>query len=317
MKARLWLVSAIGCAAFAGLPLVAAPPADVAAPEAPPAHYTKDRLTSERMEQLAAEPMKFVRRADLDGAAASFARIKARTSAEKGDDSLELADLLTSFGIGLYIHGLDTEDDRYRLASLPYLREAIDAYRAALGPRHPEVAVAEDSYADAVEETKAPVPPDQIEPILLDALDIRLATLGEANSETRDAVAALGDHYASRARTSGDKYSLEAEKYYRRGLAIAQRDSPDVPSRSVPEFHIDLAKLYALDALPDRSLNEAKLAEAAARDQLAPGRCLLYNVKRGQLADALEAHGHQSAAASLTGAGGVEALLACAVSSEE
>jgi len=317
MMVRWWMLPLSGWALCAGLALAVATPPDEAASEPAPTNYTKDRLTSERMAELVAAPMKLVRRGDLDGATASFAVIKARTAAEKGSNSLELADLLTSFGVGLYLYGLESEDDRYRLASLPYLREAIDAYKAALGPRHPEVAVAQDSYADAVVETKAPVPPDQIEAMLLDALAIRLATLGEANSETRDALADLGDHYASRAKAAGDRNAVEAEKYYRRGLAIAERGSSDVPSRSAQEFHIDLAKLYALDPSPERSLQEANLAEAAATGPSAPGRCLLYNLKRGQLVDALEAQGHQAAAASLSNKGGLEALLVCSEPGKE
>lgn len=312
MMMRWWMLPLSGWALCAGVAQVVAMPAEGAASEPAPTNYTKDRLTSERMQELAAPPMKLARRGDIDGATASFARVKARTAAERGGNSLELADLLTSFGIGLYLYGLESDDDRYRMASLPYLHEAIEAYKAALGPRHPEVAVAQYSYADAVQETKAPVPPGQIEAILLDALDIRVATLGEANSETRDTMAGLGDHYASRAKASGDRNALEAEKYYRRGLAVAQRGSSDVPSRSVPEFHIDLAKLYALDLSPERSLKEAKLAEAAAIGLSEPGQCLLYNVKRGQLADALEAHGHQAAAVSLSNKGGLETLLVCA-----
>ena len=149
MKLRSWMIPAIGWAAFTALLTVADLP-DGAPALAQPAGYTKDRLTSERMRELAAEPMAFARRGDIDAAIASFAGIKARTVADKGKASLEVADLLTAFGVELYIYGLDSKEDRYRLASLPYLREAIDAYKAALGPRHPEVAVAQDSYTDAV-----------------------------------------------------------------------------------------------------------------------------------------------------------------------
>jgi len=300
-------------AVFAGaaLALISCSPGD-AAQESPQASYTKDRLSDEQMEALVAAPIDLARKGDLDAAKASFDKLLRQTDSAKDKSRLAIADLLTSFGVKLYVQGLDSDDDRMRLASLAYLREAVGAYRAALGSRHPEVAVALNSYADAITETHAPVPPDEVEAIEREALDIRLAAFGEANSETRSSYASLANYLASQARSPSDRYAMEAEQLYHRNLAFAVRDGSSGPDTSVAEIYLDLARLYALDSTADRSLREAKLAEREIRRQSAgAGICVQYNAQRERLHEALKTHGHIAAANSLEREGGLEAMLEC------
>lgn len=150
--------------------------------QAPP--ETKDRLTPEAMKAMVEEPISTVHQQGLARGAQQFAHLLATTEARYGPDSVQVADLLTAFGVGLYSQGYDDDNRVESEASLKYLREAVPHYRKAFNPQHPEVAVALHSLADAEISLTGHLTPEA-EAALDEALRIRRAALGPNNPETR------------------------------------------------------------------------------------------------------------------------------------
>lgn len=145
---------------------------------------TKDRLTPEAMERLVEQPMETVREHGLAPGEAEFGRLRETAQARFGINSVEVADLLTAFGVELYKEWSATDDRALLQASRGYLQSAISGYRAAFGPDHPEVAVALHSFADVDIELHGGRSP-AAEAALGEALRIRRAALGPRNHETR------------------------------------------------------------------------------------------------------------------------------------
>jgi hypothetical protein len=147
---------------------------------------TKDRLSPDIMEDLVRAPVTLASDGKFAQARAAFER-----QLEATDDGLARADLLTSFGVELYNAHLVMAhfEDQGSLAnalaqeSLVYLHRSIAAYEKVFGRRHPLVALALHSYADALEELSKEPPPEVVE-YLKQAYQIRLETLGSNNDET-------------------------------------------------------------------------------------------------------------------------------------
>jgi len=74
---------------------------------------------------------------------------------------------------------------------LPYVERAIPAYRAAFGPRHPEVALALNSYATLLHNFHDKALDTAAEAALVEAISIRREKLGPDNPETKTAEAEL------------------------------------------------------------------------------------------------------------------------------
>lgn len=146
---------------------------------------TKDRLPPERMEQLVAGPMSLLQKSGLSAAQKDFDTLLTAAVRKHGNGSVEEADLLTSFGVELFLDDIDEDDPAVGRASVVYLKRAIPAYRAAFGARHPEVAVALNSYADALLQVEGDTARPEAESALEEAYSIRLATLGPENGETK------------------------------------------------------------------------------------------------------------------------------------
>lgn len=154
---------------------------------------TKDRLSPESMKALVAQPMDIVRKSGLTFGEKSFEALIAATIKKNGKGSVEEADLLTSFGVELYLAGLDSDDEKLRRAALIYLERAAGAARTAFGPRHPEVALALNSYADAALNFDDPALRPLAEKALAEALSIRKEKLGDDNAETASTEARLAE----------------------------------------------------------------------------------------------------------------------------
>ena len=148
---------------------------------------TKDRLSPEAMERLVARPMALLRTDGLASAQKAFAELVAEAVTKHGQASVKEADLLTSFGVALYMEGMDRNDATLERASLAYLEKATAAYRSAFGPRHPEVAVGLNSYADVALGLRDLTLQPAAESALEEALSIRTEKLGPDNEETRTA----------------------------------------------------------------------------------------------------------------------------------
>lgn len=145
---------------------------------------TNDRLSPESMNELVKAPMTLLRTGGIAKAQEAFETLVAAAVNAHGRGSVEEADLLTSFGVSLYMEGLDRDDEKLQRAALPYLQRAIPAYKAAFGPRHPEVAVALSSYADVVLNLRDKALRPAAQSAVEEALSIRTEKLGADNPET-------------------------------------------------------------------------------------------------------------------------------------
>lgn len=151
-----------------------------AARQATPVELTKDRLSPERMKGLVGTPFAIVAGGDLAGGQAAFEQQLVELGARYGNDSVAVADALSSFGVTLFSDG----DDNAKHASVVYLHRAVIVMRAAVGPQHPEVALLLNDYADVMEILDlSPTSGDSIA-ALREAHAIRLVALGPGNPET-------------------------------------------------------------------------------------------------------------------------------------
>jgi hypothetical protein len=145
---------------------------------------TKDRLSPEQMERLVAEPMAVVRERGLGAGDAAFQRLVAAEEARSGRNSIKIADLLTAYGVELYLEGIMPDEPALLQASRDRLAAAAAAHRAAFGPNHPEVALALHSMADVDLELNGGRMTPRAEAALREALRIRRASLGPEDRET-------------------------------------------------------------------------------------------------------------------------------------
>ncbi|HEV2079165.1 MAG TPA: tetratricopeptide repeat protein [Allosphingosinicella sp.] len=145
---------------------------------------TKDRLSPEALERLVEEPIAELRANGLRAGQAKFEQVRRVTEAQHGSASIRVADLLTAFGVQLYMEYVGSEDRAVLQASREYLQAAIPAYRASFGADHPEVAVALHSFADVEVVVSNNRLTPQAEAALEEALRIRRAALGPQNHET-------------------------------------------------------------------------------------------------------------------------------------
>lgn len=245
----------------AGLALALAPPA-----EKPP--LTKDRLSTEQLEAMVAESLAKVDAGDLAGGQHAFEVMLARASAD------EASDLLTAFGVGLYNRSkLDAPDvpaeqskaaaDLLR-AAVPYLQRAIPAAIGRFGPDHPEVALALTSYADLRWLADGNNPDASVDRALTEALRIRLAALGPANTETLDGHMRLATLKALPSRTGRNPIRVaEAAALFQTAIAARAQRSQEDYYPSLTELWAGLADAYVVNDLPREA--------AAVVDRSGPG----------------------------------------------
>src|ERR1044072_8562330 len=126
------------------LPLLLLAAALAAAPAGPgrAPRYNPDRLPNHRLAAMVERPIAQGGAGPAEAGYALFEDMLGRARARHGANSLAVADLLVAFGVQLYVESADGENRGLAERSLLYLRRAADAYRAAVGPDHPEVAVA-------------------------------------------------------------------------------------------------------------------------------------------------------------------------------
>lgn len=267
------------------LPLAAAAGAlqDCESPSAferPP--ETKDRLSPEEMELLVERPITVVREGRLEQGRHEFERILARAAERHGARSVEVADLLTSFGVQL--HMLESGAKEQQLdAAISYLARAVPAYRAAFGPDHPEVAVALHSYADLLDIASPEDPPAAADAALEEAYRIRTARLGRSDPETVSALMRLARLRGLPSRTRGERSRIEAAaELYRRVL----QDRMPEDGFSHPEaIRFLLSGLYARNGLIDEAIAEIRLAHEDP--------CDAHILLPGELEEALQRSGRR------------------------
>jgi hypothetical protein len=259
------------CAAF----LLAVIPAAVVGQRAgtAPTKETRDRLQS-RMTRLVAAPMAVVEREGLSAGNARFERLLAATRARHGVRSAEVADLLESFGVGLYSLGQRRGDLRLREGSLPYLEAAIPAYRAAFGDAHPEVAVALNSYADVQLALHEDNPPQSADAAYDEAYRIRLAALGPSNVETLASLRYLLRVRGLPSQLRGDRARIEALAGLFRQLIAQSPNDPRARHESAPYARMALARMYAQNGMDVEAREQMRLAVEQVRGWGREDQCL-------------------------------------------
>lgn len=290
MLRRLAFALALSLLAVAG-PVASQAPPEVTAGEV---HYTKDRLTQEHMEELVAPAMALVRAGDLAAGRREFDRLMVAAMRRYGRGSVEVADLLTAFGVLVYDDGRNAENDETRRASIPYLRRSVAAYRAAFGPRHPEVAVALHSLADVEIELDPDNPPASAEALLEEAYAIRLRALGPTNAETLDVRLRLAGIRSVPSRTRGDPGRIAAAvAAFREGLSLARTSSRAAVEQDPVTWIFGIARLYARHHRMEPAL--AAVAEAL-REPNGADQCYNFSFALGRLGAWLIEHGYAAEA---------------------
>lgn len=258
----------------AGLALALAPPAE--GTESP---LTKDRLSLQQLEAMVAVPLAKVDAGDLAAGQSAFEAMLARASAD------EAADLLTAFGVGLYYRSKqepagipDAESQAGGAllhAAVTYLERAVPATVRRLGPDHPEVALALNSYADARWMADGDNPDPSVDRALTEALRIRLAALGAADTETLDGHMRLATLKALPSRTGRQPIRVaEAAALFEAAIAArAQRPQEDYYP-TLADLWAGLADAFVMNGLPRQA--------AALLDRSGPGT-LPDGCERGML----------------------------------
>lgn len=269
---------------------------------------TKSRLSDAALRRLTTRPMAIVRSAGLQAGQAAFAGLLAKARRTYGAKSVRVADLLMSFGVALYTEGLDEDSPSLKAAAAEYLKAAVPAYRAAFSPKHPEVALALNSYAD-VELALHPDNPSIAEPLLEEAAAIRLKTLGPGSLETRLALLGVAEIRGNPVVVKGDPERLrKAVAAYERLIAIAPKDEAGL---SAPRVRVSLAQTLARNGQSERAVAELRRARAEMRDWSEGERCSAQSNAVTSVAEDLRQNGKQALADQLTNDPGYLEQLKC------
>lgn len=155
------------------------------------ASYSKGRLTPEAIQQTVEGPIAVVRQKSLTDGIKAFNELRVAKEARYGKGSAQVADLFEAFGVQLFSVGFEDGQQAALPVSVDYLREAIPRYREAFGPKHPEVAVALHSLADAETQLNGGQATREAQAALEEAVQIRRIALGTGDAETVAAETAL------------------------------------------------------------------------------------------------------------------------------
>lgn len=241
---------------------------------------TKDRLPDAVMERLVGEPMAVVRDKGLVAGQAAFDRLLTETRARKGRNSVEAADLLTSFSVQLYVENSEPGSAEFE-AARRYLKDAVAAYVAAFGPDHPEVALALNSRADLERQMSLEDPSPLVDDLLQQALRIRTQSLGPRDAETVANAVQLASIYALPNRLKRDPGGVaRADAYYRRAINGAL-PGPEGDGRSnKAAIELRLAEFHARSGDATVALAEARKALAISKGwKPAYRRCQLVEIE--------------------------------------
>jgi len=205
----------------------------------PPEHggTTEDRLSEVEERRLVERPMALVNRGDVAGGQRQFEREYTAMAERKGQRSITLGDMLTSFGVGLWM-----ED--YHAEAVPYFRRAVAAYRIS-APDEPDLALALNTLADAVYIDDDLPPPTEALAAMREALKIRRATLGPHNAETAVSYVRVGKLNGHPVNTEGVEARVEAAaQQVRHGISLLPH-CPNADPADLSVAYVTLAKVYA------------------------------------------------------------------------
>lgn len=156
-----------------------------------PPVFDPDRLSTERMETLVADPLEAVRAGRWDDAVARLETARARALADPVTAIRARADLDESFGVLVDTQGQVDHLPKLRKNALPFLDRAIAGYRQAFGDRHPEVALALQTWADVLVATDPAANAPRARDAYCEAFRIRLTALGPTDASTGAALAGV------------------------------------------------------------------------------------------------------------------------------
>jgi tetratricopeptide (TPR) repeat protein len=261
------------------------------------ARETKDRWSDEQIENMVAGPMAAVRNGGLAQGEAAFDSLLKQAKARSGENSAQVADLITAFGVQLFTEGKMNGDSDLKNASIAHLKTAVNVYRAAFGRMHPEVALALTTYADAALGIDEDVVPPGSEEALEEAARIRLQTLGPSNAETRATYITLAELRGRPDRIQAQEQRLgKVETEFEKLIDSAPND-PALRDTSAPMIRFVLANTYAKNGRGQQALNEANRAIKMMEPWPTKDRCENANLGLLKLQAALEHH-HQASLAS-------------------
>jgi hypothetical protein len=258
-------------------------PLGVSAPE--------DRLTDEEMSGLVEQPIGQVQAGDIEGGRRTFERMLRAAQARHGPNALEAADLLTAFGVLL-----DQQDQAVVPGAKPlapgYLRRAIPIYRAALGPNHPEVALALSTLADALRFARPENPPAEAEQALVEAYRIRLASRGPTHAETLWTILRLAEVRGVPARTGGDPARIDAALgELDRAIRLSRHGDAESAERIPVAAYLRRAIILARHGRPGPAMRAFSAADRRARGSSDTQACMMPMLRVDELAEILEAKG--------------------------
>jgi hypothetical protein len=274
------------------VPLIAALAAASAACGSAKPTYTKDRLSNERMAEMVAAPLARAEAGDLAGAQREFEAQLARSGPQ------EAPDLLTGFGLGLYIHGLENDSPPLMRSALPYLERAIPATATRFGAGHPEMALALTTYADALRKLSPQDPPRSADDAYARAYRIRARTLGRSNAETLYSLLRLAQVRGLPARTGGDPARIEQAAALFRAVIRGREANPDQPEYEPAEnARFALIEMYVANGQMDKATAIARASDAVTRPREA--KCDIGPARVAVAAALKEAGRNAEAAATL------------------
>jgi len=284
---RLMVSLALGLALFA-----AAVCAETVPVVAPPA-LTKDRLGPEALDAMVAGPMAIIADGDWEGGERAFEVLLAERSKRHGANSVEVADLLSAFGVA--VHRFDDGGP-----AIIYLRRAVEAAKAVYGPTHPEVALAITDVAMVQWDGADGPPPVEVDEALREAYRIRVATLGPNHTETAWNLAQLAKLAALPSRIDGRPERVDSAITLRRQSIEAMRigADPNYPD-AVAMAYVDLAELYVRNGRVGEGL-EAFAAAVAEFGRIGPDGASMeaasLAMEAVEFADLLDEFGHAAEA---------------------
>jgi hypothetical protein len=120
----------------------------------------------------------------------------------------------------------------------------VDAYRAA-APGSPELALALNSYADALVADSPDNPSPEVLPLLREALQLRLKTLGRNNAETAVTYARLGKVEGLPVFSGRDPARIAAAADKIRTAIRLLPDTPNADPGDLQDARLQLALVYA------------------------------------------------------------------------
>jgi len=252
---------------------------------------TKSRLSDAQFADLTAQPAAELQAGDIEKAKADFEVLLQSREGPDHESQVRYGDTLESFGVAMFM--ADQKE-----ASLAYLERGISAFRRAFGPRHPEVAVALNSWADAAKEISPESPPTGTDEAYEEAYEIRLASLGPSDPETLSNLVELANLKGLPARTNGDPAKVQTAANLFEQLIEALKQNPRSTPSNFGLVYSELSVMYAKNGDAKNAASNFDLAVRAV-GQLPDGEPKEY-LALDRVTEALIATGHRSEAEALT-----------------